>query len=127
MLLPFGSGACETDAHADRSRAPRAPGRARACISWPAPPPAGAPLADVLGPALAGGVDVFQLREKDAREADLLAAAAVARALCDAAGALFILNDRPDLVAADAAPTACTSARTTRRSRTPASSPAAAR
>ncbi len=65
--------------------------------------PGGQPLAEVLGPALAGGVDVFQLREKDAREADLLAAAAVARALCDAAGALFILNDRPDLVAASGA------------------------
>lgn len=62
--------------------------------------PGGRALADVLGPALAGGVDVFQLREKDAREADLLAAAAIARALCDDAGALFILNDRPELVAA---------------------------
>ncbi len=62
--------------------------------------PGGRPLSDVLGPALAGGVDVFQLREKDARDADLLAAAAIARALCDDAGALFILNDRPDLVAA---------------------------
>lgn len=62
--------------------------------------PAGRPLADVLAPALAGGVDVFQLREKDAADADLLAAAAVARELCAAAGALFILNDRPDLVVA---------------------------
>lgn len=60
-------------------------------------------LADVLAPALAGGVDVFQLREKDAGDADLLAAAAVARELCTAAGALFILNDRPDLVAATGA------------------------
>ena len=65
--------------------------------------PGGRPLAAVLGPALAGGVDVFQLREKDAPDADLLAAAAVARELCDAAGALFILNDRPDLVAASGA------------------------
>ena len=62
--------------------------------------PAGRPLADVLAPALAGGVDVFQLREKDAADADLLAAAAVACELCAAAGALFILNDRPDLVVA---------------------------
>jgi len=62
--------------------------------------PGGRPLADVLGPALAGGVDVFQLREKGARVGELLAAAAVARKLCDAAGALFILNDQPELVAA---------------------------
>lgn len=61
--------------------------------------PGGRPLADVLGPALAGGVDVFQLREKDAGDDDLLTAAAAARTLCDAAGALFILNDRPDLAA----------------------------
>ncbi len=57
------------------------------------------PLADVLGPALAGGVDIVQLREKDATKAELLEAAAVARRLCDEAGALLILNDRPDLVA----------------------------
>ena len=60
--------------------------------------PGGRALADVLEPALAGGVDVFQLREKDASEEGLLAAAQVARELCAAAGALFILNDRPELV-----------------------------
>src|SRR3954452_15601211 len=62
--------------------------------------PGGRPLAAVLEPALRGGVDVFQLRDKDASDDELLAAAAEARALCDAAGALFILNDRPDLAAA---------------------------
>lgn len=65
--------------------------------------PGGRPLADVLGPALVGGVDLFQLREKDAQDDELLAAAATARDLCAAAGALFILNDRPDLVAATGA------------------------
>ena len=65
--------------------------------------PGGRPLADVLEPALAGGVDVFQLREKDAADDALLAAARIARELCTAAGALFILNDRPDLVAATGA------------------------
>ncbi len=59
--------------------------------------PGGRPLADVLGPALAGGVDVFQLRDKHADDDAVLAAAAVARELCDSAGALFVLNDRPDL------------------------------
>ncbi|WP_228430890.1 thiamine phosphate synthase [Baekduia soli] len=62
--------------------------------------PGGRPLADVLPAALAGGVDVFQLRMKDARDDEILAAAAVAAAACRDAGALFILNDRPDLAAA---------------------------
>ena len=60
--------------------------------------PGGRPLADVLAPALAGGVDVFQLREKDAPDEQVLAAARAARALCHEAGVTFILNDRPDLV-----------------------------
>jgi thiamine-phosphate pyrophosphorylase len=62
--------------------------------------PGGRPLADVLVPALRGGVDLFQLRMKGADDGAVLAAAAVAREACAAAGALFILNDRPDLVAA---------------------------
>ncbi|HEV7804444.1 MAG TPA: thiamine phosphate synthase [Solirubrobacteraceae bacterium] len=65
--------------------------------------PGGRALEDVLGPALAGGVDVVQLRDKQARDDELLTAAAVARRLCDEAGALLILNDRPDLVAATGA------------------------
>jgi thiamine-phosphate pyrophosphorylase len=59
--------------------------------------PGGRPLAEVLAPALRGGVDVVQVREKDASDDEVLAAAAVARALCDAAGALLFVNDRPDL------------------------------
>ncbi|MDQ3742555.1 MAG: thiamine phosphate synthase, partial [Actinomycetota bacterium] len=62
--------------------------------------PGGRPLADVLAPALSGGVDVFQLREKHAPDEQIVAAAQVARALCHEAGALFVLNDRPDLVEA---------------------------
>ena len=61
--------------------------------------PGGRALVDVLGPALAGGVDVFQLRDKTAGDDELLRVAAIARELCDAAGALFVINDRPDLVA----------------------------
>lgn len=60
--------------------------------------PGGRPLADVLAPALAGGVDVVQLRDKQAGRDELLAAAAIARDLCDGAGALLILNDHPELV-----------------------------
>jgi thiamine-phosphate pyrophosphorylase len=50
--------------------------------------------------ALVGGADVFQLRDKDASDDELLAAAERARDRCHAAGALFVLNDRPDLAAA---------------------------
>jgi thiamine-phosphate pyrophosphorylase len=60
--------------------------------------PGGRPLPEVLAGALAGGVDVVQLRAKDAHDAELLAAAATARKLCGEADALLILNDRPDLV-----------------------------
>jgi len=60
--------------------------------------PGGRPLEEVLAAALAGGVDVVQLRDKQASDDELLAAAAIARRLCDEAGALLILNDRPDLV-----------------------------
>ena len=57
-------------------------------------------LARALDGALAGGVDLFQLRDKDATDDELLAAAGEARERCHAAGALFVLNDRPDLAAA---------------------------
>jgi thiamine-phosphate pyrophosphorylase len=52
---------------------------------------------DTIEPALRGGADVFQLRDKHASDAELLRAAQAVRALCDEHGALFILNDRPDL------------------------------
>jgi thiamine-phosphate pyrophosphorylase len=51
----------------------------------------------VLGPALRGGVDMVQLRDKDAGDDELLRAAARFRAICDEHGALFWINDRPDL------------------------------
>jgi thiamine-phosphate pyrophosphorylase len=53
-----------------------------------------------LDAALAGGADLFQLRDKDASDDELLAAADTARERCRAAGALFVLNDRPDLAVA---------------------------
>lgn len=61
--------------------------------------PGGRPLEGVLSAALAGGVDIVQLRAKDAGDGEILAAAAVARRLCDEADAVLIINDRPDLVA----------------------------
>ena len=51
----------------------------------------------LLAAALRGGVGVVQLREKDAGDEAVLAAAATFRRLCDEHGALFVLNDRPDL------------------------------
>jgi len=62
--------------------------------------PADRTLRDVVAAALAGGVDIVQLRDKQAGKDELLAAAAVARELCDQHRALLILNDRPDLVQA---------------------------
>ncbi|MFN8112050.1 MAG: thiamine phosphate synthase [Solirubrobacterales bacterium] len=53
----------------------------------------------LLEAALAGGAGLIQLRDKDADDERILAAAPVFRAAADRHGALFILNDRPDLVA----------------------------
>ena len=53
-----------------------------------------------LDAALRGGVDIVQLRDKTLADDELVATARGFRAAADAAGALFILNDRPDLVAA---------------------------
>jgi len=51
----------------------------------------------VLRGALEGGVGMLQLRDPTVSDDDLLAAAALFRALCDEHGALLWLNDRPDL------------------------------
>lgn len=58
-----------------------------------------------LDAALRGGVDVVQLREKDPAVDDdaIVRDARVFREACDPHGALFVLNDRPDLVAATGA------------------------
>jgi len=57
-------------------------------------------LERALDGALRGGVDVVQLRDKTAGDAEILAAAAWAAQRCATHGALFIVNDRPDLVEA---------------------------
>jgi thiamine-phosphate pyrophosphorylase len=51
-----------------------------------------------LDAALRGGVDTVQLRDKALPDDALIEAARAFRAAADDAGALFILNDRPDLV-----------------------------
>jgi thiamine-phosphate pyrophosphorylase len=54
----------------------------------------------VLPAALRGGVDMVQLRDKRADDEAVLATAARFRSICDEHGALFWLNDRPDLALA---------------------------
>jgi thiamine-phosphate pyrophosphorylase len=61
-------------------------------------PPGG--LERLLDESFAGGVDVLQLREKGAPDQAVLEAAKTFRRLADAHGALFVLNDRPDLALA---------------------------
>jgi thiamine-phosphate pyrophosphorylase len=62
-----------------------------------------AAAARVVEPALRGGVDVVQLRDKDASDDEIVRAGRELRELCAAHGALFLVNDRPDLaVACDA-------------------------
>lgn len=60
-------------------------------------------LADFVTAVCEAGVDIVQLRDKDLHDRALLERATIARDAAHAAGALFVLNDRPDLaVACDA-------------------------
>ena len=54
----------------------------------------------LLRAALSGGADLLQLRDKQLDDDGLIAASRAFRAAADAHGVPFILNDRPDLVAA---------------------------
>lgn len=54
----------------------------------------------VLAATLDNGVDIVQLRDKELGDAELVEAARLFRRLADVHGTLFVLNDRPDLVAA---------------------------
>jgi thiamine-phosphate pyrophosphorylase len=58
---------------------------------------------DFLAQAIRGGVDIVQLRCKAATDDEILAVARRYGAVCAEHGAVFILNDRPDLVEAAAA------------------------
>jgi thiamine-phosphate pyrophosphorylase len=51
-------------------------------------------------PALRGGVDLVQLRDKEATDDEIVRAGRSLRELCAAHGALFLVNDRPDLALA---------------------------
>lgn len=54
----------------------------------------------LLHAALRGGVDIVQLRDKELEDEALVKAAEPFRTACEKHGALFVLNDRPDLVEA---------------------------
>jgi thiamine-phosphate pyrophosphorylase len=62
--------------------------------------PGGRALADLLPAVLEAGVDVFQLRDKRLADDKLLELGLAARRWCNEHGALFILNDRPELAVA---------------------------
>src|SRR3954453_9883022 len=51
----------------------------------------------LLREALAGGCDLLQLRDHEAPDDDLLAAAERFRDACDEHDALFVVNDRPEI------------------------------
>jgi thiamine-phosphate pyrophosphorylase len=58
---------------------------------------AGNDLPGLLRAALAGGVEIVQLREKHLGDERLVAVADAAHALCERLGALLIVNDRPSV------------------------------
>ena len=55
---------------------------------------------DVVPAALNGGVDIVQLREKQAADHEIVAVGRRLRGMCDEHGALLVVNDRPDLALA---------------------------
>lgn len=55
----------------------------------------GRELPTLLREAIAGGVDIVQLREKHVPDEELASVAKAARVLCEHLGALLIVNDRP--------------------------------
>ncbi len=60
--------------------------------------PGGRDAEPILRAALENGADLIQLRDRSLSDGELVGAAATFRALADEHGALFVINDRPDLV-----------------------------
>jgi thiamine-phosphate pyrophosphorylase len=60
-------------------------------------------LAAFLASVLEAGADIIQLREKDAEAGDILRWSRDFRAAADQHGALFVINDRPDVAVASGA------------------------
>jgi thiamine-phosphate pyrophosphorylase len=65
--------------------------------------PGGRDPRPLLDAAIRGGAAIVQLRDKELGDAELVEASRPFREAADAGGALFILNDRPDLVSASRA------------------------
>jgi thiamine-phosphate pyrophosphorylase len=61
--------------------------------------PARRELTALLRSAIAGGVDIFQLREKRLPDDELTVVATAARSVCERLGTLLIVNDRPAVAA----------------------------
>ena len=61
---------------------------------------AGAGIEALLREALANGADMIQLRDQSLDDGELVESSGAFRAAADDHDALFVLNDRPDLVAA---------------------------
>ena len=59
----------------------------------------GVELPDLIRAAVAGGVDILQLREKKLADDELTAVASAAAVLCSRLGVLLIVNDRPAVAA----------------------------
>jgi thiamine-phosphate pyrophosphorylase len=62
--------------------------------------PGGSDPEALLRSALGGGVDILQIREKELGRAEIERSAGTFRRVCDTYGALFIVNDDPDLARA---------------------------
>ncbi|MEX0873672.1 MAG: thiamine phosphate synthase [Actinomycetota bacterium] len=58
---------------------------------------------DVLGAVIEAGVDLVQLRMKDAEAAEVIEVADQFQGVCEAARVPFVINDRPDIALALAA------------------------
>jgi thiamine-phosphate pyrophosphorylase len=54
-------------------------------------------LPDLLRDAVAGGVDIVQLREKELADGELVSVARALMALSERVGSLFVINDRPEV------------------------------
>ncbi|HEY4451662.1 MAG TPA: thiamine phosphate synthase [Solirubrobacteraceae bacterium] len=65
------------------------------CAPTPAEESDAGELPDLVRGAVAGGVDIVQLRDKQLSDEALIAIAHAARVLCERLGALLIVNDRP--------------------------------
>jgi thiamine-phosphate pyrophosphorylase len=62
--------------------------------------PGGRELTGVLRAAIAGGVDIVQLRDKHLSDEELTAVVRTAHMICEQMGALLIVNDRPKVALA---------------------------